>query len=262
MRDHHQELEALRSAGTWRAWEPLLRLRDIWRGYGFHVGVMAFLGLFGIGGYEATLLFATERGLTAWSPTSSWDYAVPALPWTVLIYLTLYLYSVIPVLSTRRDERGRRELLFLAQGMIILFLISFGVFLAMPAEIVVRTQMEALLPSMNPLYRALFEGIYLIDRPFNSWPSLHVSQSLLIILFAHRWLALRTGELPSAGRWIAFLWVAWVALSLSILTTKQHFIWDMVTGAALGALLWRAYILPRLDQRIAARQTASLPTSA
>ena len=262
MRDAHQELEAMRSAGAWRIWEPLYQTREWFRGYGFHIALMAIIAVFGLGGYETILLFAAERGLTTWDPSSSWDHAVPALPWSVTIYLTLYLYSPLPIFVANRDERGRRELAFLAQGMILLFSISFAFFLLMPAEIVIRPQMEALISTMRPLYKDIFEVIYALDRPFNSWPSLHVSQSLLIVLFCQRWLELRAEEFPKRGAYIAGLWLAWVALSLSILTTKQHFIWDMLTGAALGALLWWFYILPRLEQRIAARQTASLPTSA
>jgi membrane-associated phospholipid phosphatase len=262
MRDTHQELESMRSAGAWRIWEPLYQTRDWCRGYGFHIALMFIVAVFGLGGYETTLLFAAERGLTSWDPSSSWDHSVPALPWTVIIYLTLYLYSPLPIFAAKRDERGRRELAFLAQGMLLLFTISFAFFLLMPAQILVRPQMEMLVSSMRPLYKDIFEVIYILDRPFNSWPSLHVSQSLLIVLFCHRWLELRADEFPRRGVWMTGLWLAWVALSLSILTTKQHFIWDMVTGAVLGALLWWFYILPRLEQRIVSRQAASLPTSA
>jgi len=262
MRDLHQELETMRSAGAWRIWEPILHARDWCRGFGFHIALMAIISFFGLFGYETILLFAAKRGFTAWDPSSAWDFAVPALPWSVIVYLTLYLYSPLPILVANRDERGRRELAFLAQGMILLFTISFAFFLLMPAEIVIRPQMEALISSMRPLYSDIYNVIYTVDRPFNSWPSLHVSQSLLIVLFCQRWLELRADEFPRRGACMTGLWVAWVALSLSIVTTKQHFIWDMVTGGVLGALLWWFYILPRLEQRVASRQSASIPTSA
>ena len=62
MRDTHQELEAMRNAGGWRIWEPLYHARDWCRGYGFHIALMAVTAVFGLGGYETTLMFATEMG--------------------------------------------------------------------------------------------------------------------------------------------------------------------------------------------------------
>ena len=56
-------------------------------------------------------------------------------------------------------------------------------------------------------------------------------------------------------------WIAWVLLSLSIITTKQHFIWDMVTGGLLGWALWKLYILPRLDRRLRSEHQVSVATS-
>ena len=54
MRDAHQELEAMRSAGAWRIWEPLYHKRDWCKGYGFHIALMAIIAVFGLGGYETT----------------------------------------------------------------------------------------------------------------------------------------------------------------------------------------------------------------
>ena len=262
MNDVRHELDSMRAAGAWKVWEPLYHTRDWFRGYGFHIGLIAMIAIFGLTGYETTLLFADGRGFTAWDPSSPWDTNVPPLPWSIFVYLTLYLYSPLPIIFAERDLRGRRELTFLAQGMILLFLVSYGFFLLMPAEVVVRPQMEQLLPSMRPLVKDIFGVVYAIDRPWNSWPSLHVSQSLLIVLFVQRWLGIRSEEFPNHRPWLIALWVAWVALSLSILTTKQHFIWDMVSGAGLGALIWWYYILPKLEQRTESTRSAQLPTTA
>ena len=260
--DVRQDIDSMRTAGVWRIWEPLYPLHERWSGFGFHLALMTAISAIGLAGYHVTLHFANGRGVTAWDPTNSWDTTVPPLPWSIFIYLTLYLYFPLPILASNRDLRGRRELALLAQGMILLFLISYAFFLFMPAEVGVRTQMEQLVPVMHPRLASLFDIVYYLDRPWNSWPSLHVSESLLIVLFVQRWLGIRADEFPNRRPWMAGLWIAWIALSLSILTTKQHFIWDLITGAVLGALIWWFYILPKLEQRTADREPSSVPTSA
>lgn len=262
MTDDGLEFQDLRDSGVWRLWSPLYLLRERCDGYGFHLGVMTVLSLLGLAGYHSTLLFSEERGVTAWDPTSLWDATVPPMPWSILVYLTLYLYFPLPILLSERNQRGRRELALLGQGMILLFLISYAFFVFMPAEVGVRTQMEQLVPSMHPRLASLFEIVYFFDRPWNSWPSLHVSESLLIVLFVRRWLNIRADEFPRRRLWVAGLWIAWVSLSFSILTTKQHFIWDLVTGGLLGALIWWSYILRRLEQRLTTREASQAPTSA
>jgi len=145
--------------------------------------------------------------------------------------------------------------------MLLLFALSFSVFMLFPAEVTVRTQMEALMPSMTPLLESIFSVMYDIDRVWNSWPSLHVSESLLIVLFVQRWLEIRAEEFPRRKLWMSAFWIAWILLSVSIITTKQHFIWDMITGGLLGWALWKLYILPRLDQRIRTERRVSVATS-
>ncbi len=236
----------LHDAGVWRIWAPLYRIRERCNGYAFHVALLISISFVGLAGYHWSNLLAEERGLTVWDPTSEWDTTVPPLPWSILIYLTLYFYYPLPFLVAGRTQRGRNELALVAQGTILLFLFSYGFFLLVPAEVVVRTQMEHLVPSMHPRLADLYDLVYFIDRPWNSWPSLHVSASLLIVLFVQRWLSIRAAEFRRRRLYTATIWVAWLALSLSVVTTKQHFIWDMVSGAGIGALLWWAYMLPRL----------------
>ena len=261
MSEAQKDPEEFPLSGTWPLWSPLYRLRGHRAGYGFHIAVLLFVGVLGLAGYHSTLLFCNERGLTAWNPESTWDSAIPALPWTVYIYLTLYFYFPIPAFIADRSPRGCRELAILGQGMLLLFALSFSVFMLFPAEVTVRTQMEALMPSMTPLLESIFSVMYDIDRVWNSWPSLHVSESLLIVLFVQRWLEIRAEEFPRRKLWMSAFWIAWVLLSLSIITTKQHFIWDMVTGGLLGWALWKFYILPRLDQRIRTEPRVSVATS-
>ena len=47
--------------------------------------------------------------------------------------------------------------------------------------------------------------------------------------------------------WKASLWVAWTGLAISILTTKQHFVFDLVTGIAAGLAAWWWMLKPGLE---------------
>jgi membrane-associated phospholipid phosphatase len=42
------------------------------------------------------------------------------------------------------------------------------------------------------------------------------------------------------------LWIAWTTMAISIVLTKQHLLFDLVTGIALGAVAWRLWVLPHL----------------
>jgi membrane-associated phospholipid phosphatase len=43
------------------------------------------------------------------------------------------------------------------------------------------------------------------------------------------------------------LWIEWVLLCISILTTKQHYLFDLVTGIAVAQLAWMV-TKPTLDE--------------
>ena len=46
---------------------------------------------------------------------------------------------------------------------------------------------------------------------------------------------------------IVVLWIEWLLLCISILTTKQHYLFDLVTGIAVAQLAWLA-TKPTLDE--------------
>ena len=91
------------------------------------------------------------------------------------------------------------------------------------------------------LFGALFQIIHGADRPWNAWPSLHVSTAALITIFSIHWWKERPVLQWSIG-------ILWILMCISILTTKQHFIWDLVTGLLLTAGIWRWQIVPGLEK--------------
>ena len=181
-------------------------------------------------------------GTTVLDPTTSLDLAIPFMAWTVVIYLSLfYFFYPLPLMSMPDNKRGRNEALIMSQSLIVLFVVSNIWFVICPAEIHIRSQALENVDTMHPIFLAMLEGLWFMDEPYNAWPSLHVSSALLFTLFAIRWW-----KGKPMRQWAVGIW--WVLMSLSILTTKQHFILDMITGALIIVPLWKWQIQPSLDR--------------
>lgn len=244
--------------------EPVIRMprgmlpwsmwREVWRDRarlgGELTTIAAFVVLATVGlAYSTIAHLAAWRGMSAFDPFTALDAMVPPVPWTIVLYSTHFLYFPLALLAAPRSDRGRLELLALLQAQLWLALGSFAIFLALPVEIVLVEEMRAALVSQPAWIRAQFEFVYAFDVPWNAWPSLHVSQSFLNVLAIACW-ALRAADrrpwLPggSAARVaVTLLWIAWVGLVVSILTTRQHYVLDLATGlvaaAAAGLMLLR-----------------------
>ena len=80
-----------------------------------------------------------------------------------------------------------------------------------------------------------------IDPPCNVFPSLHVAHTSSLALILHH-------ENPTLGRIVIVLALL---LALSTLTTKQHFIADVLAGFTLAALA-RLTVLRGIDEKAAA----------
>ena len=181
-------------------------------------------------------------GRTVLDPTTSLDLAIPFMAWTVVIYLSLfYFFYPLPLVSMPNNKRGRYEALILSQSLILLFIVSNIWFVICPAEVHIRSQAFDNVDTMHPVFLAMFEGLWYLDEPYNAWPSLHVSSALLFTLFVIRWWRGKPMLQWGVG-------IMWVLMSLSILTTKQHFITDMITGALVIWPLWIWYVEPAIDR--------------
>jgi membrane-associated phospholipid phosphatase len=185
---------------------------------------------------------AFTRGVTVFDPAQmfllggrSLDSRIPYLPWTAVIYHIAYVALLMtPVLAYPRNEKGTSELFQLYSGVITISLAACTVFIVCPAEMTLRS--SATFQHNASLWHEFNLSLYTIDRPFNTWPSLHVAQTGLVTLMMTHWLRRRS--------WAVFLWAVWAALVISTLTTKQHFIWDVITGSGLAAAYWQWKLRP------------------
>lgn len=186
---------------------------------------------------------SAARGVTVFDPASlfvvngrSLDSQIPYLPWTILIYKPLFGgFFWLTVFVYPKTASGARELFQLYRGVVVITLVASVVFLLCPAEMTLRLGADYQGDSTE--MHTFNQNLHLVDSPFNTWPCLHVAHTGLIALVTARWLG--------SWRWTVLVWIAWTVLAISTLTTKQHYIWDIITGLPLALGYWHWKLRPR-----------------
>ena len=188
--------------------------------------------------YLPVNLWAEHRGVTVLDPARlltlggpSLDARIPFLPWTILPYASYLLVFAVPALVYPRGAAGARAVFRLCDGLVLTGLLACAVFLLAPAEMALRAGAEP--PPAGTFLGAATRALRSIDPPYNTWPSLHVALPCLTVLAVRGWVGR-----PAR----AFLWTFWVVVSISTLTVKQHYLWDVLTGGLLGWAVWRLVV--------------------
>ena len=182
---------------------------------------------------------------TVWDPEIALDRELPVVNWMILPYTLLYLFYPATLILCPRDERGLAELAVGMQTLIMVTAFCCAIFLLLPAEIDMRDQIDW--DSLNGWESVLFEFIHFSDNPWNAWPSLHIVHSYLLARLMTVWASRRAAESSAWNIFLVVLWVEWFLLCISILTTKQHYLFDLVTGIAVAQFAWMA-TKPTLDE--------------
>jgi len=158
------------------------------------------------------------------------DDAIPFWPWTAWCYLPFYAgVFVIAVAGFRRRVLFNRALLA------VLIVMTVG------AICHVFIGAEYPRPVLHPPYADIsatfLAAVQRIDPPGNVFPSLHVAHTTMLALILIK-------DRPRVG---AVALVMATLLALSTLTTKQHFLADVVSGYAL-AFIGRYFALRNLPE--------------
>lgn len=174
----------------------------------------------GIGAVQATLYFAIGH---AQFPRSTellrtrLDDAIPFWPWTSWFYLPFYAaIFIICIVSFRSRRLFNRGLL----AVLVVMVVGAAGHLLIPAEY----PRPLVLPPYPDLSSAFMAWVQRVDRPGNVFPSLHVAQTSTLAFLLCR-------DRPRLG---VLTVVMGAILALSTLTTKQHFIADVIAGYALA----------------------------
>jgi membrane-associated phospholipid phosphatase len=156
------------------------------------------------------------------------DDAIPFWPWTSWCYLPFYAgVFIIAIVGFRRRILFNRAV---AAVIIVMTLGAVGhVFVG------AEYPRPVLLPPYPDISSAFMASVQRIDPPGNVFPSLHVAHTTMLSLILLR-------DRPRLGL-VALIMAT--MLAASTLTTKQHFIADVVSGYILAFLgsTWAVYPL-------------------
>ena len=220
-------------------WAPIWARRQGMGGYRLPLEIFLIGIIIVAVPYFATNNIANAYLDTVFDPEIALDRQIPVWNWTILPYALLYMFYPATLLLCPKDDRGYSELVVFMQMLIMVTAFCCVIFLVLPAEIDLRDQIDW--DSMNAWETLLFEFIHMSDNPWNAWPSLHIVHSYLLARAMTVWIMRKRGDSPIL--WNAVLvtvWTEWTLLSVSILTTKQHYLFDLLAGIIVAHLAWLA----------------------
>lgn len=207
----------------------MIRVRTSKVGPTLLVGAVTVL-LYGVSGRVALEL--SPRHL----PFTALDLAVPFLPWTFWIYSSIY-FIYFTSCFLQKDLAVFEKFL---TGYVIAYVLAGALFLAFPTTF--PRDLFPLPAETNSLTREAFLWFRSIDAPTNCFPSMHVGSCVMATMPFYK-------RRPR----VFLFFCAWTAaIGMATITTKQHYVADVLAGAVFGlfahflALSW----LPRFRARV------------
>ena len=150
------------------------------------------------------------------APALAIDRLIPFAGWTVWIYHTQFVFLLASVWTLTTNPNINRTLYSMAMASAVSFCVFFLYPTALPRPLI----------HSEGLTGDAFAFLYSIDSESNCLPSLHVA---LACLGAR-------GMMEESAR-VGVLGVVWAALiSISTMTTKQHYVIDVIAGACVAVV--------------------------
>jgi membrane-associated phospholipid phosphatase len=146
------------------------------------------------------------------------EKAIPFIDWSLWIYMTSYIYVALVFILLRKKENMNH--IFYAQ--ILLLFIGMVIFFVYPT-VYPRPMME-----YNGITGGMVNLLYSMDTPNNAMPSLHIA---LTFIAGFGFIKERRRLLP-----LFMIWA--ILISISTLTVKQHYLWDVLAGFVLAIVFY------------------------
>ena len=225
----------------WSIWKPIWNLQIKTKPLILPISLFLISSTYISVFYFLTNNFAEWRGYTLFDSSTIIDDKIPFIKDSIYIYSTWYFLFMLVAISIPLNKKGLMESIYIYQSLILIASFCFITFILMPIKIDTRTGLDI----GTGLEASLYELLYLADPPYNSWPSIHVSFSIFFCWTIIRGLKINQGiiRLPPSLKSNnlfknivipAFFWTLGVLISISTMTTKQHYFFDFITGIILG----------------------------
>lgn len=202
-----------------------------------HIGKKALLyvamALLFWAGYRSIALATAERSLGT-SFLTSFDEAIPLSAWFVFPYMSLYVFYWLPVIASKHVSL--RDFATIAGASALAFAISFGVYATVPSSY----PRPAVDPGLSFAHYVLANILYPMDLPNNTLPSTHAA--VVVILLVATWKKFERRTYAMYALWGA-------SILVSTVTIKQHYITDIIAGAAVGGIAF--IVARRISRRLA-----------
>ena len=174
-------------------------------------------------------------------PLSPIDVGMPFIPQTIWLYISEYFY-VIVIYFSYRDITNLNRFVYA----VIALLLSCALVFWLWPTVIARDSFPAPL-TLDPLTSAVLAALRRADTPANCFPSFHVGSVYLSAFL-----------LSKEGRWKYAFFLTWAtAITISTLTTKQHYFADVVAGFALAVILFYIFRKTRFEDRSVAPTPAN-----
>lgn len=167
------------------------------------------------------------------------DAMVPFAPWTILGYALVYVFIFLPVFTIKHRPIFIRMIFgFLLCSFIALpFFIFFPVRMPRPG-----------IPTQESLFYWGVAFNYILDKPVNCFPSLHVANAVFAT-------ACCVKLSPRVGLW-GIIGSTFIAISTT--TLRQHFIADVVAGIAIAVASYFLVVHPAVKRQLAMEPAENL----
>ena len=226
----------------WMIWRSHWRNRQMLGGRRVTFAILTAMGLFAAIPYTLINRFASIRDWAAFDPTLQLDIEIPFIAWMVLPYLTLYLYYPAAAwLGSKNEIMWRQNIVFHQMMLLTCWGVNL-IFILLPVEIDLRHLIHGIEGTM---WEPFYASMHAIDTPWNSWPSLHIVQSMQVVFVLRYWYPPTTSRLRIAH---VLLLIMWIMLVISTMTIKQHYVWDVATAMLVAGLTWVYWMKPCLER--------------
>lgn len=157
--------------------------------------------------------------------------------------LWMYLSFVPFCLLASHDFGGPKRLTRIFSCVSLNALVAYRSFLTSPSSY----PRPAIGPLADERLSRSFHSLHAMDRPSNTFPSIHVSHAFLLALMLSHHLPKTQGD----------AYISWAgAISLSTLLTKQHYLVDITGGLLVAECIARDVYQPWTEGRLSNRQVA------